>query len=40
MTDSFDHLKKLLDPCTEQERAALLDDLKARFPRIPRRATT
>jgi hypothetical protein len=35
MTESIDNLKRLLDECTEEERSALLDYLKARIPQHP-----
>jgi len=35
MTESIANLKRLLDECSDQERAALLDYLKARLPQHP-----
>ena len=32
MSESLDNLKRLLDECTDEERAALLDYLKTRLP--------
>jgi hypothetical protein len=35
MSESLENLKKLLDQCTDEERAALLDYLRARLPQHP-----
>jgi len=35
MSESLENLKKLLDQCTDEERAALLDYLNARLPQHP-----
>jgi hypothetical protein len=35
MSHSLEELKHLLDPCTDEERAAVLDYLKARLPQHP-----